>query len=222
MNLPKPVRLFPLLCLAVPLCAQTPAPQLSTLPATAPTETAPAQSPANRPTITWQTNQLTVAADNSSLNQILHEISRATGMTVTGGVKEERVFGKYGPGTASEVIGQLLDGTGSNLLFIGATGKKPAELILTPRNGGPTPPNPNAMRFENAPTEPVNPPPPPEAEATPPPPATPPESSAPAANGASGANGSSGASQSSDGPKTPQQIYEELMKLRQQPQNQQK
>ncbi len=43
---------------------------------------------------------------------------------------------------------QLLDGTGVNMMLLQTPGTAPAELILTQRNGGPTPPNPNASRDE--------------------------------------------------------------------------
>lgn len=134
------------------MCAQ------SNLPSTAPTalpaasphmNAAPAADTARRPVVVYSGGQLEITADNSSLNQILHEISRATGMKITGGVTDERVYGKYGPGAPSEIIERLLDGTGSNMLLRETAAKVPAELILTAREGGPTPPNPNARGFND-------------------------------------------------------------------------
>jgi len=217
--------------------AQTPPP--STIPATTPTDTPapplpPAQSPPRRATASFTNGQLTVSASNSSLNQILREISRLTGIKITGGVAEERVFGDYGPAAPAEVLGTLLDGTSSNMLFTASEGDKPAELILTPRTGGVTPPNPNAARFDDAadddgrpatlpapqpvesqsqPTRP-NPvaapiqPPPPDSNAN----SAPPQ---PTAQPADSTN-----QQSPNGAKTPQQIYDELMRLRRQQQSQ--
>ena len=91
---------------------------------------------------------LRVSANNSSLNQILREIGWRTGMKITGGVTEDRVFGTYGPAPASQVITSLLDGTASNVMIVENAADGPAELILTPRRGGPTPPNPNAGGME--------------------------------------------------------------------------
>jgi hypothetical protein len=85
-----------------------------------------------------------VVADGSSLNQILREIGRVTGMKITGGVADEPVYGRYGPAAASEILSTLLDGTGSNMLLREPTASMPGELILTQRNGGVTPPDPNA------------------------------------------------------------------------------
>jgi hypothetical protein len=84
-----------------------------------------------------------VIADGSSLNQILREIGRGTGMRITGSVADEPVYGRYGPAPASEILSTLLDGTGSNMLLREGTAAGPGELILTPRTGGVTPPDPN-------------------------------------------------------------------------------
>jgi hypothetical protein len=231
-----PTRLAALLCLAIPACAQSPlTPRPSQIPATS--STAPATQPQpplpNRPQVTYTGHQLTVQANNSSLNQILHEISQRTGITITGGVSEERVFGSYGPGSLSQVLNELLDGTSSNMLFVSSVDNKPAQLILTPRIGGPTPPNPNAMQFDNAETDagdppPVNPPEPPdESNAQTPPAPAPAPGTQPVAqpaeqpSAANSNNSSTGSStdsnqQSPNGVRTPQQIFDQLMKLRQQ------
>lgn len=117
-----------------------------------PTQSAPSAShqPPQLAQVTYADGKLLISANNSSLNQILRDISRETKMKITGGVAEERVFGQYGPGLPSKVLGDLLDGTSCNMLLLQATGTTPAELILTPRQGGPTPPNPNAASFDDA------------------------------------------------------------------------
>src|SRR5215469_3142291 len=137
--------------------APNPAP--STLPSTPPTTVppisapalpaTPGQSPAQRAQVSYVNGELTISASNSSLNQILRDISRLLGIKITGGVAEERVFGNYGPAPTNEVLRTLLDGTSSNMLYIQASGNNPSELILTTRTGGPTPPNPNAARFDD-------------------------------------------------------------------------
>jgi hypothetical protein len=210
-------------------------------PVQAPTETASTQqatysqpqSPAQRAAISFNAGKLSVVATNSSLNQILRDISRLAGITITGGVSEERVFGSYGPGAPSAVLDELLDGTGTNMLYIQGSGDRKAELVLTSRTGGPTPPNPNAARFDTDDQEQTPPPPPAAATQTPPdqPSAPPPpgtstavtgDNTTPAPPAASGASSSSTGSngEQSNGVKTPQQIFDELMKLRQQNQQQ--
>lgn len=136
----------------------------STLPVSSPTQLNPANSEhgvtregvaatsipqaSQRAVVVFTGGQLTVTANNSSLNQILREISRQTGMVITGGVVDEHVFGSYGPASAGEVLSRLLDGTGSNMLLIAGPGGAPKKLILTSREGGASPPNPNAMAFD--------------------------------------------------------------------------
>ena len=217
----RPSRLLLLLCLAASLQAQAPA----SAPAPVAPPTPPAQVPAQRAKITFTSGQLNIVADNSSLNQILHEISQLTGITVTGSVAEERVFGNYGPGTPSEVFDQLLDGTSTNILFIASSGTKPSELILTPRSGVPTPPSRNPASHtddtnDDANAQPVYPPPPPDPDAAA---QTSPAQAAPAANPAAApapptAPADTNQQQSPNNVKTPQQIYDQLMKMRQQQQ----
>jgi hypothetical protein len=201
----------------------------STLPATPATATPPVptppltplQLPAHRADVTYTSGTLSVSASNSSLNQILRDISRQTGIKITGGVTDERVFGQYGPGAPAQILASLLDGTGSNMLLIHADASTPGELILTPRQGGPTPPNPNAPGFEDEPEyhNPSN------VEAPQPaarPAAQPPSQTVPAATTPSGTGipAASGTDQptSPNGVKTPQQIYEQIMRMRQQQQ----
>ncbi len=134
----------------------------SSLPAISPTSTPPAAAVPGEPaadptavktphaaTVSYSDGQLAISADNSSLNQILREVSRQTGMKITGGVNDERVYGTYGPSGLAPVLTALLDGTGSNMMLTAGSAGGPGELILTPRQGGPTPPNPSAPGFDD-------------------------------------------------------------------------
>lgn len=245
MRTPAQIRLLAIAGLSAStlLCAQSrpssPPETTSTLPSTAPTTTpaaplTPAQSPPHRADVSYVNGQITVSASNSSLNQILRDIARLTRIKITGGVVDERVFGNYGPEAPNDILGKLLDGTGSNMLLVQATGDQPSELILTPRTGGPTPPNPNAASFNNSsdedepPRQLPNPTQQHESQSYPtapnatPQPITPP----PSDNSGNNNNGippssDSNQQQSPGGVKTPQQIFEELQRLRQQQQQQQ-
>ncbi|MGA8938700.1 MAG: hypothetical protein WB439_06000, partial [Acidobacteriaceae bacterium] len=130
-----------------------------TLPATTPTSV-PGQAtpgaaqilpaPPNAPhhaEVTFANGELQVRADNSSLNQILRSISHRTGLKITGGVVDQRVFGNYGPGPMSTVLSTLLDGTGTDILLLGGNANTPPKLILTPRNGRPEPPGPDSPTY---------------------------------------------------------------------------
>jgi hypothetical protein len=176
--------------------------------------------------VTWAGGLLTVRADDSSLNGILREVSRQTGMKVTGGVVEERVYGTYGPARPETVLDALLMGTGSNMLLKENTADTPMELVLTPRQGGATPPGPASYahrggggeddlppqqmdprggnRRENSVPMPFN------AQTIQPAPA------AAATPDTTGTPAATTDQQSPNGVKTPQQIYDQLMKLQQQ------
>jgi hypothetical protein len=108
----------------------------------------------HRARVTYMNGLLEVRADNSSLNQILREISRQTGMKITGGVADQRVFGSYGPAPAATVLQTLLDGTGTNVLLQETLAHAPEQLVLTPQTGGPTPPPPTSPSYDATETEP--------------------------------------------------------------------
>jgi hypothetical protein len=206
----------------------------STLPAISPTSlptTPPQSTPASPPAAPTQPpplhaqvifahGQLEITADNSSLNQILRDIGTQTGMKITGGVADERVFGKYGPAPPAQVLASLIDGTGSNMLLRDTASNVPAELILTPQGGGPTPPNPNARDFDDDTPEQPEPPVRTQQERPRPayvPPMPPPAPVATIPDAASQPSPpSAGANPASpNSAQTPQQIYEQLQRLQQ-------
>ena len=94
------------------------------------------EQPAN---VEYANGQVAVLADNSSLSEIIRDVARRVGMSVKGTVVDERVFGSYGPAAPAVVLTELLKGTGSNMMVLAGTSHVP-ELILTPKQGEPTPP----------------------------------------------------------------------------------
>jgi hypothetical protein len=133
---------------AKPSPAQPPSSQPVNAPAP-PTQPATAPSlldhPAQPAKVQLASGKLTVQADNSSLSEILHEISAASGMKVEGlksGNSDQRVFGSYGPGAPNNVLSDLLDGAGYNVLMLGEMPSgAPRELALSvrPNSGTPAP-----------------------------------------------------------------------------------
>jgi hypothetical protein len=107
----------------------------------------PAPDPPRHAEVILTHGLLQIRADNSSLNQILRSISHVTGMKITGGVEEQRVFGSYGPAPLSTILATLLDGTGANILLLGGNAGTPPELVLTSRAGGAAPPGPNSPAY---------------------------------------------------------------------------
>ena len=128
---------------------------MSTMRPVAAVPSAPETSQHHRARVAYQNGLLEVQADNSSLNQILRDISRQTGMSIVGGVADQRIFGTYGPAPAVTVLKTLLDGTGTNMLLKETATKAPAQLILSPQTGGTSPPGPNSTSFDATENEPA-------------------------------------------------------------------
>jgi hypothetical protein len=101
-------------------------------------------------TVTWDSHGLSVDAANSSLQQILKDISTATGAKVEGLTGDERVFGAYGPGQARDVLSQLLLGAGYNVMMIGDLGQgAPRQILLSVRRTTTDSPSANANGASN-------------------------------------------------------------------------
>jgi hypothetical protein len=165
----------------------------------------------------WDSNGLHINASNSSLQQILKEVSTETGTKVEGSISDRRVFGEYGPGHVNDVLAQLLQGSGYNFLLTGDIGQgAPREIVLSPRRpAGPNAQNnayrsPQQQAEEDVPEEPedqpVQPPPPVQGATQQPPPTQ---------NNPRQGFGPNGPI------RTPQQIMEEMQQRQQQLQQQQ-
>lgn len=105
--------------------SQPPAFQASAIPTSVPPQT---------PIVTWDNRGLEIEAWNSSLNEILREIAAKTGAKLEGVTQDQRIFGSYGPGTGSDVLSKLLEGSGYNvLIFRGHGGHSPLTISLSAR-----------------------------------------------------------------------------------------
>jgi hypothetical protein len=118
----------------------TSAPQAAALPFKPPAPEMPlwpVNEKAAEATVTWDSHGLRIEAANSSLRQILQDVATATGAKVSGLDTDERVFGTYGPGAAHDVLSQLLQGSGYNILMTGDLGQgTPREITLTSSHSG--------------------------------------------------------------------------------------
>jgi hypothetical protein len=102
------------------------------------------QQPPAPATVITGNNELSVKAENSSLAQILHQVSSETGMKLDGLGGDERVFGSFGPGAPREVITSLLNGTSYNVMMVGdLPNGAPRELLLTSKASGGASPSAN-------------------------------------------------------------------------------
>jgi hypothetical protein len=154
------------------------------------------QQPAGEAQVVFTGDTLSIHADNSSLSAILHQVAGKSGMQIEGLSGDERVFGTFGPGAPRDVLADLLNGTAYNLVLLGDLGGgAPRELILTPatRAGAAAPPpSPMTTTIDEAANEP-------EPEVPPPQPEVPPAGTTPPPT---------------PGVKTPQQLFEQLQRMR--------
>ena len=118
----------------------------------------PVNDPANHAAVTWDSQGLRIQATNSSLQQILRDVSVATGAKVEGMGADQRVYGDYGPGQARDVLSQLLVGSGYNVLLAGDLGQgAPSQILLSPRRAtGNSPNGANRPAGDNGDEEPDN------------------------------------------------------------------
>jgi hypothetical protein len=150
--------------------AATPAPVVPVVPVAvipaAPAEPETPPFPINdkpvQATITWDSHGLRIDATNASLEQIMKDVSTATGTKVEGLDADQRVFGAYGPGPARVVLGQLLHGSGYNVVMIGDQGQgTPRKIVLSsPHAGGAPAAGANAAQESDEDTEAEEPQPP--------------------------------------------------------------
>jgi hypothetical protein len=186
---------------AQPVPAQpVPAPQPQAAPPVSQVPPSMLQQPAGEAQVVFTGDTLSIHADNSSLSAILHQVAGKSGMQIEGLSGDERVFGTFGPGAPRDVLADLLNGTAYNLVLLGDLGDgAPRELILTPatRAGAAAPPpSPMTTTIDEAANEP-------DAEIPQPQPEVPQAGTTPPPT---------------PGVKTPQQLFEQLQRMRSQQQ----
>ena len=192
--------------------AAAPAGQSAPVPSPAASLQAPSlfDQPAQPAKVEIADGKLTVQADNSSLTAIMNQVGTSAGMTFEGLDKDQRIFGTYGPGEPREILSQLLDGSGYNVVMFGRTAAgTPSQVSLSPRGA----PLPQGAAYANRPVRVEDEEDPPQQtqyeDSTPPPPNPNPAPGPGAPNTPNGGN------------RTPQQMLQELQQMRNQQQQQQ-
>ena len=83
---------------------------------------------------------LTIRAANATLSEILFQIQKKTGaeIAIPAGTEQDRVAADFGPGSPSEVLSQLLNGSGLNFVVVGseADPKKLRSVLLSRKGPG--------------------------------------------------------------------------------------
>jgi hypothetical protein len=84
--------------------------------------------------VVWDSQGLRIEALNSSLLQILKDVETATGTEIEGVGGDQRIFGIYGPGLARDVLSELLQGSGYNVVMVGDLGQgAPRQIVMSAR-----------------------------------------------------------------------------------------
>jgi hypothetical protein len=117
----------------------TPPPQ-PTLPSgpTGPVQQMPLDSiAAVPPQVTFQDNQLTIVAPNSTLADILRAVRKQTGADIDVPAAPERVVTHLGPGPARDIVAELLNGSRFNYILLGSPADQTTltRIVLVAKNG---------------------------------------------------------------------------------------
>ena len=117
------------------------------------------------PQVTYENNQLTIVAPNSTLADILRAVRKSTGAEIDVPAAPERVVTRLGPGPARDVLADLLNGSRFNYVMLGAPGndtaltrvvlvaKGPTESMPAAANPSPAVPQPGMAQTTSAPPQ---------------------------------------------------------------------
>jgi len=186
------------------------------------------------PQVTFENNQLTIVAPNSTLADILRAVRKQTGADIEVPAAPERVVTHLGPGPAREVLADLLNGSRFNYVLLGSPSNEAAltRVVLVAKSGvQEMAPNPNPVA-RNTPPPPGQVPPGQTVDTPEPDPS--PEASEAEATDDNGNNADDNADQQpaeaeqtppqdqqQNGVKTPQQMLQEMQQRQLQMQQQQ-
>jgi len=87
-----------------------------------PKPAAPKAAPRKGLSIEFADGLMTIHSGGATLSEILFQIQKVTGaeIAIPSGTEQERVAADFGPGPASEVLGELLNGSGLNFVVVGS------------------------------------------------------------------------------------------------------
>ncbi len=78
--------------------------------------------PVNGVSVEFSNGLLSIHASNATLSEVLYQIQKKTGaeIAIPSGTEQERVAADFGPASPSEVLSQLLNGSGLNFVVVGS------------------------------------------------------------------------------------------------------
>ncbi len=96
--------------------------------------------PRNSVNVQFSNGLLTIHSTGATLSEVLFQIQKQTGaeIAIPSGTEQDRVAADFGPGSPSEVLGALLNGSGLNFVVVGseADPNRLRSLILSRESGG--------------------------------------------------------------------------------------
>ena len=131
---------------------QPPPPPLPSGP-TGPVQQMPLDSiAAMAPQVSFQNNQLTIVAPNSTLADILRAVRKQTGAEIEIPPAPERVVTHLGPGPAREIMAELLNGSRFNYVLLGSPADETVltRVVLVAKSGPEVAPGPASAAAPNA------------------------------------------------------------------------
>lgn len=89
------------------------------------------------PQVTYENNELTIVAPNSTLADILRAVKKLTGAEIDVPAAPERVVTRLGPGPARDVVADLLNGSRFNYVLLGSPDNLSAlsRVVLVAKTG---------------------------------------------------------------------------------------
>jgi hypothetical protein len=104
--------------------------------------------PAPRVAVNFKDGQLTIDAEKATLAEVLYQVHMTTGadIAIPAGAERETVIVKAGPGLATKVMSEVLNGSHFNFVVVGSEQDQNAlrSIILTAKNGEESPPAPES------------------------------------------------------------------------------
>jgi hypothetical protein len=94
----------------------------------------------NAVSVQFANGLMSIHSNGATLSEVLYQIQKTTGaeIAIPSGTEQDRVASDFGPGTPSEVLSKLLNGSGLNFVVVGAEGNPNSlrSVILSRASGG--------------------------------------------------------------------------------------
>jgi AMIN domain len=109
----------------------------------------------NGVSVQFSNGLMSIHSNGATLSEVLFQIQKTTGaeMAIPSGTEQDRVASNFGPGTPSDVLSELLNGSGLNFVVVGseADPNRLRSVLLSRASGGVDAPQPSGFAQSYAP-----------------------------------------------------------------------